>query len=401
VNWQRLGGNLPVVPVHDLVIHNDDLVVGTHGRSFWIFDDLTLFRQLADDTAPAEKPHLFAPRQTYRYGSNFGFGHEPVKGLNYSFAATQIPAFDYQKLPDGEIKRTWLDAGTNPPDGVIVFYTLPEDAQGDVTLTFLDEAGNLLRTVKSKKEDEEKHDDEEFPPKAEGKEEKDEDPYVPARKGLNRFVWDLRLTPATKIATKGGDQPSRTGPRVVPGDYQVRLEDEGETQTASFRLVGDPRQSTTQAELVCQFDLLKRVHDKHDELNKAVNQIRAARTQAIDWARRVKETDAVDKVTTAAKELSETLDAIEGELLQVKIQSEQDNLNYPVKLNAKLSGLAGMVGSADAAPTVQAGELCDVLTAKVDEQLAKLRDVLSTDVAAFNAVVTGAGVPAVGVAPME
>src|SRR5262249_35880682 len=186
----------------------------------------------------------------------FGFDHEAVKGLNYSYAATQIPAFDYQKLPDGEVKRTWLDAGTNPPDGAIVFYTLPEDAQGEVTLTFLDDAGTVLRTVKSKKEEEEKPDDQEFPPKAEDKEEKDDDPYVPAKKGLNRFVWDLRLTQATKIASKGGDQPDRTGPRVVPGNYQVRLEVKGEERTAWFRLVADPRPSTSLADLECQFDLL-------------------------------------------------------------------------------------------------------------------------------------------------
>ncbi|MEA2597603.1 MAG: hypothetical protein QOF01_4072 [Thermomicrobiales bacterium] len=396
VNWQRLGGNFPVVPVHDLLIHKNDLVIGTHGRSFWIFDDMTLFRQLAG-TAPApDATHLFTPRETIRYGSMFTFGHAPVTGLNYAFAATQVPAYDYKKMPDGEIKVKWLDAGENPPDGVIVHYTLPDDAPGDVSLTFLDDAGNELRTVKSKKpEDDEKKEDE-FPPKAEGQEEKDEDPYVPAKKGLNRFVWDMRLTPATKIATKGGDQPGRTGPKVVPGCYQVRLEANGQSQTASFRIVKDPRQSTTDEEFRAQFDLINRINQKHDEMNKAVNQIRAARTQAIEWARRVKETDAEEKVTTAAKALSEQLDAIEGELLQMKIKSDQDNLNYPAKLNAKLAALAGMVGNADAAPTKQAGELYESLARQVDEQLAKLATVLDKGVAEFNAVVSGAGVPAVG-----
>jgi hypothetical protein len=382
------------VPVHDLLIHNDDLVIGTHGRSFWIFDDMTLFRQLAALSPSESGIHLFAPRETIRFGSMFGFGHSPVSGLNYSFAATQVPAYDYKKTPDGEIKITWLDAGTNPPDGAIVYYTLPEDAPGEVALTFLDGSGNELRTVKSKKPDEEKK-DVEFPPKAEGEEDKDEDPYVPAKKGLNRFVWDLRLAPATKIATKGGDQPGRTGPKVFPGDYQVRLETKGITQTAPIRIVKDPRQATTKKDFQAQYDLLKRIHDKHDELNKAVNQIRAARTQAIEWARRVKETDAEEKVTAAAKSLSDQLDAIEGELLQTKVQSEQDTLNFPVKLNAKLSSLAGMVGNADAAPTTQAGELYEVLARQVDEQIAKLKTVLEKDVAEFNAVVTEAGVPAV------
>src|SRR5262249_198913 len=159
VNWHRLGGNFPVVPVHDLLIRNNDLVIGTHGQPSWILDDMPLFRQLAA-LSPAERGvHLFAPRETIRYGSMFGFGHAPVSGLNYSFAATQVPAYDYKKSPDGEIKVTWLDAGKNPPDGAIVFYTLPEDAPGEVALTFLDAAGNERRTVKSKKpEDAEKKD---------------------------------------------------------------------------------------------------------------------------------------------------------------------------------------------------------------------------------------------------
>src|SRR5262249_33527611 len=153
-------------------------------------------------------------------------------------------------------------------------------------------------------------------------------PYVPAKKGLNRFIWDLRLAPATKIATKGGDQPGRTGPRVVPGDYQVRVDTKGVTQTAPIRIVKDPRLATTPKDFQAQFDLLKRIQDKHDDLNKNVNQIRATRTQAIEWARRVKGTEAEEKVTAAAKSLSEQLDAIEGELLQMKVQSEQDSLNF-------------------------------------------------------------------------
>lgn len=395
VNWQRLGGNFPVVPVHDLLIHRNDLVIGTHGRAFWIYDDMTLFRQLADQTGEAEQVRLFQPRESIRYGSMYGFGHSPVKGLNYAFAATQVPAYDYEKTPDGEVKIHWLDAGTNPPDGVIVYYTLPEDAAGDVALTFLDEAGNELRTVKSKKPDEETK-DEEFPPKSATDEEKDEDPYVPAKRGLNRFVWDLRIAPATKITTKGGDQPDRTGPKVVPGTYQVRLTALGQTQTTEVTIVRDPRQGTSAEDFQAQFDLLHKIHRKHDELNKAVNQIRAARRQAIDWARRVKGTDAEAKVTAEAKSLSERLDAIEGELLQMKIQSFQDSLNFPVKLNAKLSSLIGMVSNADAAPTKQAGQLFESLGEQVDKQIAALEKVLDKDVATFNRLVSGSGIPAIG-----
>jgi hypothetical protein len=218
---------------------------------------------------------------------------------------------------------------------------------------------------------------------------------VPARAGLNRFVWDFRLPKAAKIETKGGDQPGRDGPKVVPGTYQIRLTIDGVTQTESFAVKKDPRVATTPAEYTAQFELLSSVHRKHDALNKSVNSIRAVRTQAIEWARRVKDTEAEPGVVEGAKLLSERLDAIEGELLQVKIQSEQDSLNYPVKLNSKLAALAFMVGNAEAAPTTQAGELFADLAAKVDKQLAELGRVLAEDVPGFNRLVAGAGVDAI------
>jgi hypothetical protein len=378
------------------VIHNNDLVVGTHGRSFWILDDVTLLRQFADKSAKQRKVRLFKPRESYRYGSMFGFGHDPVPGLNYAFAATQIPAFDYEKTPDGETKTKWLDAGTNPPDGVAVHYELPEEPKGEVTMTFFDADGNRLRQVKSKKKEEIADEDKSFPPKSEVEELKNEDPFVPKRKGLNRFVWDLRIDPATRIATKGGDQPGRDGPKVVPGSYKVELEVDGETTSAVFTVVKDPRSPANAEEFGAQFDLLRCINAKHDELNQAVNRIRASRTQATDWARRAKGSESEERITEAAKALSDKFDKIEGDLLQVKIQSNQDSLNFPVKLNTKLSALAGMVGAADAAPTKQQGELFEVLSKQVDKLLAELKKVIEKDVPAFNKLISASGVQAIG-----
>jgi hypothetical protein len=162
-SWRKLGGNFPVVPVHDLQIRNDDLVVATHGRSFWVLDDLSLIRQATSDNAVATANRLFAPRDTYRWASMFSFGHEPVPGQNYWFAATQVPSLDVAKKPDGTLDKRFLDAGTNPPDGVIVNYLLDGDDQ-PVKLTILDEAGAELRTLRSKPPKEK--DEETFPPKA-------------------------------------------------------------------------------------------------------------------------------------------------------------------------------------------------------------------------------------------
>jgi photosystem II stability/assembly factor-like uncharacterized protein len=394
-SWMRLGGNLPVVPIHDFVFTEDDLVVATHGRSFWILDDVSLIRQLANQDA-AQKTMLFRPRDTFRYGSMFGFGHSPVPGKNYTFAGTQVPAYMYEKTPDGEVKTKLLDAGENPPEGVIINYFLAAEPDAEISLTILDGAGNEIRTLKSKPKEAEKPKDDAKPfPPEEKKVEDEDEPKLPAKAGLNRFVWDFRLPNATKIATKGGDQPSRSGPKVVPGDYRVRLTVGDTTQTESFTIKPDPRLSTTPAQYKDQFDLLKAIHDQHNDLNVSVNTIRSIRNQAIDWVKRVKSTPAEATVTESAKSLAAKLDEIEENLLQVKIQSEQDSLNYPVKLNGKLVALASVVGNSETAPTKQARELSGDLAKQVDADIERLHALLSTDLPAFNEAIAKAGIAAV------
>lgn len=401
-HWRRLGGNLPVVPIHDFVVVHDDLVVGTHGRSFWILDDLTALRQLAGDgRQPAETTRLLKPRATHRFSRLRGFGHKPVPGQNYTFVAGMIPAFDYEKTPLGEETRRYLDAGENPPAGVIVYYQLAEEPKEPVVFTILDAAGNELRTITQRTEaaqEAEKKATEAFPGPEEDLEDPDKDAFVPAKSGLNRFVWDMRLPKATQIQTKGGDKPDRSGPLVPPGEYKVRLTVDGQTFTESFRILPDPRIDTAQADFDAQFTLLSQIHDKHDELNRAVNDLRRVKRQAAVWTRWSTDGDANGSIPDAAKALSDTLEAIEGELLQTKIKSEQDSLNYPVKLNGKLAALSESIASADAAPTKQQRDLSDDVVQRIDAQLAALKEVMRKDVKAFNKLITESGVPAVGVA---
>ena len=369
-SWRPLGGNFPVVPVHDLQIRNDDLVVATHGRAFWVLDDLSLIRQATTDPNPSTANRLFAPRDTYRWASMFSFGHEAVPGQNYWFAATQVPSLDVTKKPDGTLDKRFLDAGTNPPDGVIVNYLLGDDDQ-PLKLTIRDEAGDELRTFRSKppKQD----DTATFPPKAEEADDQGET-FVPSKRGLNRFVWDFRISEATKIATKGGDQPGRSGPKVAPGRYRVRL-DLGEwSEEQSFAVVADPRMPASPEDRAAQATLTADLHTKHGQLNRAVNGLRELREQAIDRARKAHE--AGDESTVAdAKALTETLDAIEGELLQPKIKSSQDSLNYPIKLNAKMVGLIGTIEQYDSAPPTQSLALARHLLDAVDVQLTRFTEV--------------------------
>ncbi|MFL5760993.1 MAG: glycosyl hydrolase [Thermomicrobiales bacterium] len=398
--WHRLGGNLPVVPIHDFVFAHNDLVVGTHGRSFWILDDLTLLHQIAKDgSGPAVKSRLFKPRVGHRYSRSGGFGSPPVPGKNFTFAGGMMPAYMYEKTPEGEEKRTYLDAGENPLVGVLVHYQLTEEPKQPITLTFMDKAGNEIRTVKSKESDKEevKEEDKPFPPEGPDAEAaKEEEPYVSTKVGLNQFAWDMRHANATKIASKGGHQPDRKGPVVPPGEYQVQLKVGPETFTERFEVAKDPRICISQKDLEAQYALAMKIHDKHNDLNKAINQIRAMRGQAESWARRAKEEDENSAVIKAAKELSDAVGEIEGELMQVKIQSEQDSLNFPVKLNAKLSFLGETLQMADAAPTAQDVALYEELAQRIDDQVAALKKATGNQLKNLNKAIEKANIPPVG-----
>ncbi|OLC58566.1 MAG: glycosyl hydrolase, partial [Chloroflexi bacterium 13_1_40CM_4_68_4] len=149
--WQRLRGNLPVVPIHDLVVKDGDLVVATHGRSFWILDDVTPLRQGAERVA-RERVHVFAPRAATRFKTNGGFPSKPKAGKNYrNPGATQVTYRLVERPETGEKVEVLLDAGKNPPDGVIVHYWLRQAAAGELTLAFLDARGREIKTISSER----------------------------------------------------------------------------------------------------------------------------------------------------------------------------------------------------------------------------------------------------------
>ncbi|HET9224579.1 MAG TPA: hypothetical protein VFO07_18845, partial [Roseiflexaceae bacterium] len=413
--WRRVGGNLPVVPIHDMVVAQGDLVLATHGRSFWVLDDLSLLRQLGDLPEQTEAA-LLAPRDAVRLGRMFDFGPTPQTGRNYTFVAGLIPAFDQVKTPDGEIKRTWLDAGTNPPDGVVVSYVLPEAAEGDLALTFRDASGAELRTFKSKKKDKEPEPaatsatggesavapgesaptPSAVPPETAVDKQDEDEPKAPAKAGLNRFVWDMRGAPAQKIASgEGHKDVDLAAPRLPPGRYRVELVVGGRTLSAEFGVVADPRASTTQAEYEAQYALLRRVHGLLDRAHGAVNRVRAVRKQVDAWIKRSEKYAAGAQIAEAGKQLNARLAAAEEHLIQVKAKSSQDTLNFPTMLNAKLSFLAALAGGSESGPTRAQEQLCEDLAARVEEQIGAVDAALAEDLPAFNALVRDTDVPAV------
>lgn len=359
-NWQSLQLNLPVVPITDLAVHKreKDLVAATQGRSFWVLDDLHVLHQMTEAIAKSDV-HLFKPDDSYRMEGGGGGG--------------------------GRQQRA--SVGENPPNGVVIHYYLKEKPAGEVNLEIFDGGGKSIRKFSSKAEEE--------PPREGEFRRGPAQTRVAVDAGLNRFVWDLRYPDATRFPGLILWSGETRGPRVIPGSYRVTLTVGGKSQTQAFEIKKDPRVETTPEDFARQFDLLLKIRDKLTETHDAIIRIRDIRKQADDIANRVKEQSGGSSVAAAAKELNKKLTAIEQELYQTKNRSNQDPLNYPIKLNNKLAALAGVVGQGDAAPTDQSDEVFRDLTGKIDAQLRALDNVLKDDVPAFNKVVRDQAVPAI------
>ena len=377
--WQRLRSNLPVAPIHDLIVKGTDLVVATHGRSFWILDDVTPLHQMADGVASADA-HLFAPRPAVRWRAYRGHGMKPGpnREVAYRLAGSIGYAFRQVESPTGEKQERLLDAGENPPNGVTLHYWLKEAPVGDVTLAFLDAAGREIRSFTSRRREQAASGG---PP--------DDEPRLTKNAGANRFVWNLRGPDATRLPDnkgRGGTAEMLAGPRMPPGSYQARLTVGGRTLTQPFEVVKDPRVQATDGDLREQFTWAKKAHDLLKRVHDAVLTLRDARAQAEAWAGRV-ESPAVKE---AARALARRLTAIEEELIQVR---SEDPRMFPAKLNSRVAAVMPLVEYSDSAPTQALRELVDSLALRAGMELAKLDHCLAEDVAAFNAICRDAGRP--------
>src|SRR5213594_3555938 len=397
--WNRLGGNLPVVPIHDMVVKDSDLVLATHGRSFWVLDDLSPIRQLAA-AAMKGKARLFTPRPTVRFRTDFGFPQPGKLGKNYRMTGATMVTYRQVEKPTGEKAQVNIDAGQNPPDGVLVSYWLRDKPEGEVTLSFSDAKGKEIRTFKSKPpEPKEKKEEKPLTPEQRRSEElkKAREPIVPKEAGLNRFAWNMRQPDASRVEddpTWESAEATLAGPIATTGRYRVRLDVAGERHEAELEIRKDPRVSATQADFDAQFALRLRIRDKLSEVHEAVNAIRALRTQIEGWEKRAEGSSGA-RLRRAAGALKSKMAGVEEELIQVKAKSRQDTLNYPAKLNLKIGGLAMAVGGADFAPTKAMYDVFEDLSGRADVQLAKWRQIAKTDVPAFDKLVRGSGVPAV------
>jgi photosystem II stability/assembly factor-like uncharacterized protein len=398
-SWQRLRGNLPVAPIHDLIVKDDDLVVATHGRAFWILDDVTPLRQMANGAISGEA-HLFAPRRSVRWRAYKGHGMKPGanREVAYRLAGSVGYAYREVKAPTGEKKEKMLDAGENPPAGAIVHYWLKEAPAGDVTLTFLDASGQAIRSFSSRPEPKPASSMVSPTPTGGGEEANtpreastpagEDEPKPTKNAGANRFVWNLRGPDATRLPDnkgRGGTADMLAAPRVPPGRYQVRLTVNGRSLTQELDVVKDPRVAASDTDLREQYAVARKAHALMSRIHDAVLRLRDARAQADAWATRA------PAVKDAARALAATLSAIENELITVK---SDDPRMFPSKLNSRLGTIAALVEYADHAPTAAQREVCDNLALRAEMELAKLERCLTDEVAAFNARCAQAGIGA-------
>ena len=367
-NWQSLQGNLPISPVYDFVIKDNDLVIATHGRSFWILDDLTQIHQLHDEAMAADA-HLFQPRDAVRTPLPlFADFFTATGGKSYHTSLGQNATYIAKKEETGELTKTFLDAGADPPRGVRVTYYFKEKPEAEVKLTIMDASGDEIISYSSA-----------IPEKKEDR----EGLYITANAGMNSFVWPMKYPDGEKMVdSEFHGRPG--GPLAMPGAYSVKLTAGDWSMSQPFNLVKDPRVTTSDADLQAQFDLQKQIYDKMNEMIKAVNQIRDLKKQLQGWSKRLKDHDRGEAVAEAAKALKEKLEAVENALVQVELKSMGDALNYREMLIEKLSSLPSVVGSADKKPTKQSYAVYDKLAGQADEQLAVLKGVLAEDLAALN-----------------
>jgi hypothetical protein len=396
-HWQTLQLNLPAAPVNDLVIKNTDLVVATHGRSFWVLDDITPLEQY-EDSIPQQEAHLFTPAvasHTVFRGSFFApsgsVGKNPPAGaiINYWLKAS-LKKPDQAKPSAGADSTKAEATPSTSPSGTEKTDKDDKDKEEapKITLEILDSSGKVIRKYPKKKEEQSDEGEEDFFSR------RGNTGTLPADAGLNRFVWDLRYEGATTVPHAPLWGGSTDGPEALPGTYQARLTVLGKIYTAPLEIKADPRLKIGPEDLAKQFDLLLKIRDKVTETDDAIIQIRDVREQINAINKRMKDDPRAKAIADAGKALDTKMTVVEEALIQTKAKSGQDVLNFPVRLNNDLVALSGVVGSADSAPTKQSYEVFDVVSKAVDEQLAKWKAIVATEVAAYNSLMKQQDVPA-------
>ena len=330
-NWKPFQLNLPIVPITDLTIKENSLIVATQGRSLWMIDDLTVIHQLYSNNTSDNV--LFKPKETYR-----------MRGGSRKESKTE---------------------GTNHPNGVITYFNLKDyNEKDEVSLTYFDTKGDTIKTFSTKHKKKDK---------------------LEVKKGANQFVWNMTYDGAERLEGMILWWASLTGPRAIPGDYSVSLNVNGESDLQSFKVLADPRSESSLLEMQTQFNFIKDVNTSMDKAHKSIKKIRKINEQLSAFESQYKDNEDVKELVEKAKALKEQFSEIEKALYQTKNKSGQDPLNFPIRLTNKLGHLNALVSMGDFPPTTQDIAVKNELTKQIDEQLSTFNNLIDSEIKAFNA----------------
>jgi hypothetical protein len=330
-NWKPFQLNLPIVPITDLAIKDNNLIVATQGRSLWMIDDLTVIHQLYGEASAENR--IFKPKDTYR-----------MRGGSRSGSKT---------------------SGTNHPNGVMTYFNLKNynEKDDEVSLTYFDTKGDTIKTFSTKNTKKDK---------------------LTVEKGMNQFVWDMTYEGAEKLDGMILWWASLDGPQAIPGTYKVHLNVNGKAVPQSFNIVADPRAESTQSDMEQQFAFIKDVNKTMDDAHKSIKKIRKIKKQLTAFETQYKDNESVKELLEKSKTLQEQFTKIEEALYQTQNRSGQDPLNFPIRLTNKLGHLNSLVGMGDFAPTDQDIAVKNELSAQIKTQLDAFNTLLSDEITAFN-----------------
>jgi len=360
-NWEPLQLNLPTAPVYDLIIKNNDLVVATHGRSFWILDDIVPLRHL-DAHTTNEDAYLYPPPVAYRNHSGRGEGGATAAGAV---------------------------VGTNPPGGAIIDYYLKSAPSDTVTLEIMDATGKVIRKFTGSPR---------TSADTSGRRRSDsEASALPVAAGMNRFVWDLRRDPPVSIPGAIYQEGSRLeGVFVMPARYSLKLSVAGKDLVAPLDVKIEPDISVSQEDLAKQFDLAKRISDRITQAHETVNSIRTIHTELQALQTQISAVPGDQELLGNVKSLDQKMLAVEDALYQMNKTAEKDSFNYGGRLNDMFIALQSAVERGDDAPTQQTFDVFDYLDHELQQQLSEWNQMVSSDLPALNKMIRDKSVPFVG-----
>ena len=328
-SWKPFQQNLPIVPITDLTIKDNSLIVATQGRSLWMIDDLTVLHQLPNSN---KNPYLFKPKPTYRLRGSGG--------------------------------KSSLTMGTNKPNGVEVHFYIPSYNKGSdkVELSFHDEKGNEIRKFSTS----------------------DDDNKLEVKDGGNVFVWDYKYPGAEKFDGMVMWSASLNGAKAVPGTYQVRLSVNNFEFENSFKILKSPTSESTVDQMREQFNFVNQINKTLSKAHQSIKKIRKTKLKLNEFLTNFSDNKDAENIIKKANFLIDSLSTVENALYQTKNESRQDPLNFPIKLTNKLGHIADLVTMNDFPPTDQDKKLMTELSEKIDKEIEIFNKLMTNDVSEFN-----------------